>query len=311
MSKRPFIIDCDTGTDDAIAILAAYGCPDMDILAITSVNGNVAEKYTSANNLNLVEYLGKETKVARGAALPLYTRGDYYSDTHGSTGLGNCELPTAVKSSFIPETAPELIYKLACEHGKIELLVTGPMTNIAIALSLHPDLKEHISYIWFMGGAAVGGNVSTTAEFNIWVDPYAAKIVIESGIPMTMVGLDVTEKAIMLPDDEKELRGFGTKAGIFAADLLQFMFDRCAKGGEDAMMHDSLALAAAFAPECLKCTKYFVDVECVGEYTAGHTMVEMKSRRNKDHIPNVEVALEIDVPAFRKWLVKSIGNCRG
>ena len=149
MSKRPFIIDCDTGTDDAIAILAAYGCPDMDILAITSVNGNVAEKYTSANNLNLVEYLGKETKVARGAALPLYTRGDYYSDTHGSTGLGNCELPTAVKSSFIPETAPELIYKLACEHGKIELLVTGPMTNIAIALSLHPDLKEHISYIWF------------------------------------------------------------------------------------------------------------------------------------------------------------------
>ena len=125
MSKRPFIIDCDTGTDDAIAILAAYGCPDMDILAITSVNGNVAEKYTSANNLNLVEYLGKETKVARGAALPLYTRGDYYSDTHGSTGLGNCELPTAVKSSFIPETAPELIYKLACEHGKIELLVTG------------------------------------------------------------------------------------------------------------------------------------------------------------------------------------------
>ena len=98
---------------------------------------------------------------------------------------------------------------------------------------------------------------------------------------------------------------------IFAADLLQFMFDRCTKGGEDAVMHDSLALAAAFAPECLKCTKYFVDVECVGEYTAGHTMVEMKSRKNKDHIPNVEVALEIDVPAFRKWLVKSIGNCRG
>lgn len=185
------------------------------------------------------------------------------------------------------------------------------MTNIAIALSLHPDLKEHISYIWFMGGAAVGGNVSTTAEFNIWVDPYAAKMVIGSGIPMTMVGLDVTEKAIMLPEDEKELRGFGTKAGTFAADLLQFMFDRCTKGGEDAVMHDSLALAAAFAPECLKCTKYFVDVECEGEYTAGHTMVEMKSRKNKDHIPNVEVALEIDVPAFRKWLVKSIGNCRG
>lgn len=103
MERRPFIIDCDTGTDDAIAILAAYGCENMDILAITSVNGNVAEKYTSANNLNLVEYLGKDTKVARGARLPLYTRGNYYSDTHGYEGLGDCELPIATKSDFVTE----------------------------------------------------------------------------------------------------------------------------------------------------------------------------------------------------------------
>lgn len=92
----------------------------------------------------------------------------------------------------------------------------------------------------------------TTAEFNIWVDPYAAKMVIGSGIPMTMVGLDVTEKAIMLPEDEKELRGFGTKAGTFAADLLQFMFDRCAKGGEDAVMHDSLAPGSGLRSRMLK-----------------------------------------------------------
>ena len=312
MEKRPFIIDCDTGTDDAIAILAALGSDAIRVRALTSVNGNVNENFTSRNNRDLVGYLGADVEVARGAKIPFYPRAGYYDATHGSEGLGDVTLPAAENVPFTKETAPELIRRIAEEEeGRLELLVVGPMTNIAIALSMYPELKEKIRHIWFMGGAAVGGNVSTTAEFNIWVDPYAAKIVIGSGIPMTMVGLDVTEKAIMLPEDEKELRGFGTKAGTFAADLLQFMFDRCAKGGEDAMMHDSLALAAAFAPECLKCTKYFVDVECEGEYTAGHTMVEMKSRKNKDHIPNVEVALEINVPAFRKWLVKSIGNCRG
>ena len=139
------------------------------------------------------------------------------------------------------------------EKGELELLVIGPMTNIAIAISLYPQLKKQIKHIWFMGGAAKGGNVSATAEFNIWVDPIAAKLVMSAGIPMTMVGLDVTEKAVLGREEEKELREYGSKASVLTADILEYMFKRCKGGGEDALMHDALALAAAVIPECLEC----------------------------------------------------------
>ena len=172
MTQRPFIIDCDTGTDDAIALMAAFGCPEINVRAITSVNGNVPEEYTSANNLNLTEYLGIDVEVARGATLPFYPRGDYYGPTHGKTGLGDVIIPDARRTSFSKDMAPEVIRRIAEEEkGELELLVIGPMTNIAIAISLYPQLKKQIKHIWFMGGAAKGGNVSATAEFNIWVDP--------------------------------------------------------------------------------------------------------------------------------------------
>ena len=121
-------------------------------------------------------------------------------------------LPAAENVPFTKETAPELIRRIAEEEeGRLELLVVGPMTNIAIALSMYPELKEKIRHIWFMGGAALGGNMTPTAEFNIWVDPVAAKLVIASGIPMTMVGLDVTLKAALNREDEQEIRSFGNK----------------------------------------------------------------------------------------------------
>lgn len=196
MEKRPFIIDCDTGTDDAIAILAALGSDAIRVRALTSVNGNVNENFTSRNNRDLVGYLGVDVEVARGAKIPFYPRAGYYDATHGSEGLGDVTLPSAENVPFTKETAPELIRRIAEEEeGRLELLVVGPMTNIAIALSMYPELKEKIRHIWFMGGAALGGNMTPTAEFNIWVDPVAAKLVIASGIPMTMVGLDVTLKA--------------------------------------------------------------------------------------------------------------------
>lgn len=308
MEQRPFIIDCDTGTDDAIAIIAAFGCKEINVRAITSVNGNVCEAYTSTNNRNMVEYLGLQTEVAHGARIPFFPRGSYYDTTHGTTGLGDVVLPEAKNVEFSKMAAPELIRKIAEEeNGKLELLVVGPMTNIAIALSLYPELRDKIRHIWFMGGAAIGGNVSPTAEFNIWVDPIAAKLVIGSGIPMTMVGLDVTTKAEMTREDEAELRACGKKGAVLAADILDFMFRRHAKGGESSMMHDALALASAVCPECLVCRDYFVDVECDGQYTAGHTMVDQRGRLGK--APNVSVAMELDLNKFRKWLVESIKQC--
>ena len=145
MEKRPFIIDCDTGTDDAIAILAALGSDAIRVRALTSVNGNVNENFTSRNNRDLVGYLGADVEVARGAKIPFYPRAGYYDATHGSEGLGDVTLPSAENVPFTKETAPELIRRIAEEEeGRLELLVVGPMTNIAIALSMYPELKEKI-----------------------------------------------------------------------------------------------------------------------------------------------------------------------
>ncbi len=300
-------------------------------------------------------YLGADVEVARGAKIPFYPRAGYYDATHGSEGLGDVTLPAAENVPFTKETAPELIRRIAEEEeGRLELLVVGPMTNIAIALSMYPELKEKIRHIWFMGGAALGGNMTPTAEFNIWVDPVAAKLVIASGIPMTMVGLDVTLKAALnredeqeirsfgnkgavlaadildymirryadggedalmhdalavaaAGEDEQEIRSFGNKGAVLAADILDYMIRRYADGGEDALMHDALAVAAAVCPQCLVCHDYFVDVECQGEYTAGHTMVDRRGRTGKK--PNVSVAMELDLPVFKQWLKDCLRQC--
>lgn len=306
MGRRPFIIDCDTGTDDAIAIMAALYCDEVEIKAITSVNGNVAHQYTSKNNLDLTEYLGfMDIPVAKGAVHPLMSNGLHSDGTHGSTGLGSIKLPSAEHKQFDKRIASELIYETAvAEKGELELLVIGPMTNIAICLLQHPDITGLIKHIWFMGGSMIGGNVSTTAEFNIWIDPMAAHIVTQSGIPQTMVGLDVTTAAAMKEPHAAELRQCGTKAAVLCADLLDFMFERRDKGGEDALMHDAMAFAAAVYPECLECHDYYVDVECFGEYTKGHTHVDRRGKEGK--APNVSVALKVDEDKFCRWLTDAI-----
>ena len=308
MQKRPFIIDCDTGTDDAIAIIAALYSDEVEVRAITSVNGNVEHKYVCQNNLDLMEYLDQDVPVAKGAVKAFRDMNLHSNDgTHGATGLGTLTLPKAQHKQFDPRLAAQVISETAVEEkGELELLVIGPMTNIAIALLQYPELPGLIKHIWFMGGAAVGGNVNTTAEFNIWVDPEAAHVVMESGIPMTMAGLDVTLKAAMIEEDAAELRACGTRAANFVADLLEFMFRRRDSGLEDALMHDALALGAALCPECLTCKDCFVDVECFGQYTRGHTAVDLKGRSGKP--ANVSVALGIDVPRFRRWLVDAVKN---
>ena len=303
--KRPFLIDCDTGTDDAIAIIAALYSSEIEICAITSVNGNVPHRYVAQNNLNLVEYLGVDIPVCRGADTPFRDRGYHSDGTHGKTGLGSVQLPTAQHRQFDAKIASQMIYDTAlAKGGELELLVTGPMTNVAIALLEHPDLPGLIRHLYFMGGAATGGNVTPTAEFNIWVDPEAAHVVTQSGIPMTMVGLDVTLKAAMLPEDSAAIRAANTRAGTVVADLLDYMFVRHAAGGEDALMHDALALAAALCPDCMTYEHCFVDVECAGTYTLGHTFVDRRGRSKK--APNVSVALDLDVPKFRAWLVEKV-----
>ena len=306
---RRFIIDCDTGTDDAIAILAMFGSPEIKVIGITSVNGNVTENHVAQNNLDLCEYLGLDVPVVRGASMPLFS--GYHNSldmTHGTTGLGSVQLPKAVHSAFDSRVASRFLFDKAVEcEGELELIVIGPMTNIALAVIQYPEFSRLIKHIYFMGGAVWGGNVTTSAEFNIWADPEAARIVFDSGIPMTMVGLDVTLKAIMKHEDVAVLRSCGSKAAVFAADLMDFMFDRYAQGGENVIMHDALAAASALFPECMNYTDYFVDVETTGTYTRGHTAVDFRGRLGKP--ANMSCAMELDNDAFRNWLTERICAC--
>ena len=303
---RKLIIDCDTGTDDAIAILAAASWEDIEILGITSVNGNVTENHVSANNLNLAEYIGLEVPVTRGAWMPLYS--GYHNSvdmTHGATGLGTITLPSAKNHAFDPRIASRFLYEKAMEcRGELELVVTGPMTNIALAIIQYPDFCVNIRHLYFMGGSVRGGNVNTNAEFNIWADPEAAHVVLMSGIPLTMVGLDVTLHAIMTKEDVAQLRKHGSVKSSLAADLLDYMFERFARGGEDVIMHDALALAAMLYPECMEYENYWMDVERSGDYTRGHTFADIRGWYGKE--PNVRCAMKLDNEKFRAWLVSAI-----
>ena len=306
MNKKPVIIDCDTGTDDAIAIIAALYSPELDVRAFTTVAGNVDLKYTSRNTLNLVRYLGFDTPVAVGADRPVIRPGIVHSGrkTHGDMGLGTVTLPKT-KTEFDNRNAVELIYEEADKWGgSLELIPVGPLTNIAHAIMVYPNLKKLIKRIIFMGGAKYGGNMTTTAEFNIWADPEAAKIVFASGIPLTMVGLDVTTKAVLDRHDEQTIRAIGSKAAIFTADILEFMFTRNKRGGEDALMHDALAVGAAIDPTLVTLNDYFVDCECQGTYTSGHTFVAVTNIFKKE--PNCAVAETLDLPKFKHWLISAI-----
>ncbi|MDR3121066.1 MAG: nucleoside hydrolase [Clostridiales bacterium] len=306
---RKIILDCDTGTDDAIAIIASLYSKEAEVAAFTTVDGNASIDHTSRNTLNLVRQLGFDTPVAVGAASQLKRRAVHGpGGVHGSNGLGGIELIPS-KSGFSEQDAVTTIYEgVKKARGDIDIVAIGPLTNIAMTLITHPDLGEYVNHIYVMGGAISGGNMNHTAEFNIWKDPEAARIVFAAGIPCTMVGLDVTKKAILNEDDARKLRALNTEAANIAADILAFMFIRRDAGGEDALMHDSLALAAAVRPECVVTKPYFVDVECEGTYTFGHTFVDTKNRLKKK--PNVNVAVEINLPAFKEWLHTTIANSK-
>lgn len=311
MNKIPIIIDCDTGTDDAVAIVAALYSTAFDVRAITTVAGNVPLVYTSQNTLDLVHYLGFDTPVAVGAAKPILGEIIGACDgTHGDTGLGTLVLPKA-KANFYEKNAVETIIEHArALNGELIVVPIGPMTNIAHALMTYPELTRLIRQIVFMGGAMRGGNMTNTAEFNAWVDPEALSIVLKSGIPCKMIGLDVTEKAVLNKEDAEYFRSLGTRAGQVVADLLEFMLSRFKKGGEDVYMHDGLAVAVAAVPEIVSTRKYVVDCECRGTYTRGHTYVATNQLFfKKGEVPeNCEVALELDLPRFKQFLKSAIAN---
>lgn len=305
MNKRkPIIIDCDPGTDDTIAIIMGLVCDKLDVRAITTVSGNQTIEKVSNNALRLVSFLGKDVKVARGSIRPMQREIFLADFVHGESGIGNTVLPETDKK-FYEKNAVDTIYEeaMAC-NGELEIVAIGPLTNIATLLLRYPDVKEKIKRLVIMGGAINGGNDTPSAEFNIYADPEAARIVFEAGLNLVMVGLDATHQAKLYEDEIREIEQYGEK-GKIAAEIFDFVKPFYANCGFDGIiMHDPCALSYVIDESIVKTKKYHVDIETQGEITRGKTVVDIYSVSGKQC--NAEVAVEVDRDKFAKLVKESI-----
>jgi pyrimidine-specific ribonucleoside hydrolase len=299
----PIVLDCDPGHDDAIALLLALASPELEVRAVTTVAGNQTLDKTTRNALRVLELAGRaDIPVAAGADRPLVRELRVAAYVHGETGLDGPDLPE-------PSTEPQgrhAVELLAAETGSgVTLVATGPLTNVALLLALHPETRPE--RIVLMGGAIGEGNVTPAAEFNIWVDPEAAKRVFESGIPLTMVGLDVTHQALATPAHADAMRARG-RVGEAVAELLDFYgrYHREQYGWDGSPIHDAVAVAYVARPELLRVQSCAVAIDNVSELSRGRTVVDLWGRTGRE--PNADVALGIDAPAFLDLLVERIAS---
>lgn len=309
MKKQPLLIDCDTGTDDAIAIVCALqNQENYNIVAITTVAGNVTLENTSKNTLNLVDMLGYTSiDVAKGADKPL-KRELYCAISHGESGLGDVELPASSRS-FHKDTAFDLIYQHAvASQGELIILATGPQTNLATVIQQHPDVKDYIKHVYIMGGSLIGGNMTQASEFNAYVDPEALKIVFDAGIPTTMVGLDVTLQLSMPTWVIEKIATIPTPEAAIVSSIIAYSLRYNKQVGyEEANLHDVAAFCSIVAPELFKLTPYYVEVETEGSWTRGMTVADFRGVC-PDHEKNIICAEDVDVDGFWDWLLATLSK---
>jgi len=276
-ARGPFrvIIDTDPGVDDALALLLAMRSPELKIEGITPVAGNVPLELTLPNALRMAEIAGRtEIPVAAGAKAPLVRRLVTATYAHGENGLGGAVFPEP-KTEPIAMPAAEFIRETVRKYpGEITLITIGPLTNVAAALNSDPDLAGLVRSLVMMGGSLSGGNITPAAEFNVYVDPEAARVVFQSGIPITMVGLDVTRRTSLTDDHVRVLESAQNPVSQAAAKIARNAIDHNRERGflVGPNMHDSLAVAAFLDPSILTWKEYYVDVETTGELTAGETL---------------------------------------
>jgi inosine-uridine nucleoside N-ribohydrolase len=294
------LLDCDPGHDDAIALLLALASPELELLGVTTVAGNQTLEKTTANALRVLELAGRgEIPVAAGAGRPLLREPFVATYVHGETGLDGPDLPP-------PQGRPvekHAVDFLAERVKGATLVATGPLTNVALLLAVRPEARP--DRLVLMGGAIAEGNVTPAAEFNIWADPEAAARVFASGLDVTMVGLDVTHRALLTPAHAERLRGTG-RVGRIVAELLDFygVFHREVYGFQGSPIHDAVALAHAFRPELLELERLNVEIDCESSLCRGRTVVDLWRRSGRE--PNAHVAVGIDSEAFLDLLLERL-----
>ncbi len=306
------LIDCDPGVDDSIAILTA--AHSADLIGITTVNGNVGIEHTTHNALAVVEATGLDIPVHRGAERPLIADTMDASHVHGPTGLGSVVIPEVHRSAASRDAVGYILDMARTVEG-LHLVAMGPLTNVALALQLDPTLPQRLSCITLMGGAAVGGNVTPTAEFNIWADPEAAAIVFRQAPGLTMVGLDVTHQVLLGPQERDRLRAASFPAAVLAADLLDFAVAGSGErhGWAGAAIHDASAVVAAIKPALFRGTRRRVEIELSGQHTRGMTVVDQRQlspTTGSNDSPATLVLTEVDAPAVIETIVESVLGLR-
>ena len=303
MTPVPMLVDCDPGLDDAIALLAAAHFADL--VGITTVDGNVGIDHTTHNALAVTQIAGLNVDVHRGAAHPLVDKPRGARHVHGATGLGNVELPTITRT-VKSEDAVGFILETSHRIKDLHLVAVGPLTNVAEALQQDATLPDRLSGLTIMGGAAIGGNVTAVAEFNIWADPEAADIVFRLGGDITMVGLDVTQQVLLGPTQVNQMRAARTPAATLAAELLDYAIDRSSelRGWNGAPIHDACAVLAVTHPRLFDGKRQPVNVELTGTHTRGMTVVDDRGS-SADNDGNVRVLRAADADAVIKLIVEA------
>jgi inosine-uridine nucleoside N-ribohydrolase len=300
----PILLDCDPGHDDAIALLLALASPELELLGVTTVAGNQTLEKTTANAIRVLDFVGRDDiPVAAGAPAPLVREPYVAAYVHGETGLDGPDLPPPRREPLQQHAVDLLAELIRARKGAVTLVPTGPMTNVALLLALHPDARPE--RIVLMGGAIAEGNVTPAAEFNIWADPEAAARVFASGVDLTMVGLDVTHKALFTPVHEQRLEG---RVGEMVRALLQFYgeFHRRQYGWEGSPIHDAVAVAHVARPDLLETLERGVKVDTGAELSRGRTYVDVWRRTGWK--PNARVAVDIDTDHFLDLLVDRLNS---
>jgi inosine-uridine nucleoside N-ribohydrolase len=302
MTPAPILLDCDPGHDDAIALLLALASPELELRGVTTVAGNQTLEKTTANALRVLEFVGREDiDVAAGADRPLVREPFVAAYVHGETGLDGPDLPPPQRQPVDQHAVDFLAERIA---GRT-LVATGPLTNVALLLARHPNARPE--RIVLMGGAIAEGNVTPAAEFNIWADPEAAARVFTSGLDLTMIGLDVTHKALMRDEHAERLRASG-RTGRMVAELYDFYSNFHAEtyGFEGAPIHDAVAVAHAFHPDFVATKRRHVAIDTQSELCRGRTVVDLWRRSGQE--PNAHVGIEIQGEAFTELLVERLSS---
>lgn len=306
MKPRKIIIDTDPGIDDAAALVIAINNPNLDVMLLSTVAANVEVEKTTKNALQLVEFMGVDVPVARGCSEPLMIPLQPCPEVHGESGLEGFDFPPLTRTPIEKHAVEAMREMIMASEEKITLVPIAALTNIALLFKMYPEVKQNIEEIVLMGGGLSGGNTNTSAEFNFFVDPHAAKIVLDCGLPITMVGLDVTEKALVGAECAGKMRDSG-KAGEMLYTMFAHYNDGTLEDGDGLRIHDATAIAYMLKPEMFKTEMRYIDVATEGP-AAGTTVWDPKRTDRWNAQPNVNVCVDVDTKMFEDWFAGEFYN---